>query len=80
MPTIFVKKGFRYHFYSNEGDEPAHVHVTGNGGEMKVWLKPIYVENVYRVSPKDQRVILTNIKENIAILLEKWNEFASRKK
>jgi hypothetical protein len=42
MPTIFRADGFRFFFYSNEGDprEPVHVHVMGNGGEAKVWLRP----------------------------------------
>lgn len=27
MPTILRLLGFRFFFYSNEGTEPAHVHV-----------------------------------------------------
>ncbi|MCC5992878.1 MAG: DUF4160 domain-containing protein [Rhodobacteraceae bacterium] len=42
MPTIFLADGFRFFFYSNEGDprEPVHVHAMGNGGEAKFWLRP----------------------------------------
>jgi len=42
MPTIFRQDGFRFFFYSNEGDprEPVHVHVMGEGGEAKFWLHP----------------------------------------
>lgn len=42
MPTLFRDQGFRFFFYSNEGDprEPAHVHVSGGGGEAKFWLRP----------------------------------------
>ena len=42
MPTVFRYLGFRFFFYSNEGDprEPPHVHVTGEGGEAKFWLRP----------------------------------------
>jgi hypothetical protein len=32
MPTIFVKNGFRFFFYSNE-HRPIHVHVRRGGGE-----------------------------------------------
>jgi hypothetical protein len=32
MPTIFIKNGFRFFFYSNE-HRPIHVHVTKGGGE-----------------------------------------------
>ncbi|MBC7467314.1 MAG: DUF4160 domain-containing protein [Bdellovibrio sp.] len=33
MPTILRKNGFRFFFYSNEGEEPAHIHVVGRNGE-----------------------------------------------
>ena len=32
MPTIFIKSGFRFFFYSNE-HRPIHVHVRKGGGE-----------------------------------------------
>lgn len=42
MPTVFRHDGFRYFFYSNEGDprEPTHVHVTRDRNEAKFWLYP----------------------------------------
>lgn len=27
MPTVLVLDGYRLFFYSNENDEPAHIHV-----------------------------------------------------
>ena len=40
MPTIFRHDGFRFFFYSNEGDprEPIHIHVMGANGEAKFWI------------------------------------------
>ena len=40
MPTIFRYDGFRFFFYSNEGDprEPVHVHVMKGGAEAKFWV------------------------------------------
>jgi hypothetical protein len=32
MPTVFIKDGFRFFFYSNE-HRPIHVHVRKGGGE-----------------------------------------------
>ncbi len=42
MPTVFQMRGFRFFFYSNEGNplEPVHVHVEKAGAEAKFWLKP----------------------------------------
>lgn len=41
MPTILRIGPFRFHFYSNEGTEPPHIHVASKDGECKFWLEPI---------------------------------------
>lgn len=42
MPLVFRWKGYRFHFFSNEGDprEPVHIHVTKDGADAKFWLHP----------------------------------------
>ncbi|MEQ1548688.1 MAG: DUF4160 domain-containing protein [Chakrabartia sp.] len=42
MPVIFRENGFRFHFFSDEGDplEPVHVHITKDGLNAKFWLYP----------------------------------------
>ena len=42
MPTLFRHAGFRFFFYSNEGDprEPPHVHIQGTGAEAKFLRHP----------------------------------------
>lgn len=42
MPVVLRYEGFRFFFYSNEGDplEPAHIHVRAAGKEAKFWLSP----------------------------------------
>ena len=39
---VFRDTGFRFFFYSNEGNprEPLHVHVRAGGHEAKLWLEP----------------------------------------
>jgi hypothetical protein len=32
MPTVLVVEGFRFFFFSNEGFEPAHIHVEKGDG------------------------------------------------
>jgi len=46
MPVVFLEKGYKFKFYSNENDEPAHVHVSKGDGSAKYWLEPD-VEEVY---------------------------------
>jgi hypothetical protein len=42
MPVVFRYRGFRFYFYSNEGDprEPPHIHVRHGRDEAKFWLSP----------------------------------------
>ena len=42
MPTIFRRDGYRFFFFSDEGNprEPPHVHVRKGGGDAKFWLNP----------------------------------------
>lgn len=42
MPAVFRLNGYRFFFYSDEGDprEPVHVHVTKDDADAKLWLYP----------------------------------------
>jgi Domain of unknown function (DUF4160) len=42
MPVVFREDGFRFHFYSDEGNprEPVHIHVAKPGVDVKFWLYP----------------------------------------
>ncbi|GIL00092.1 MAG: DUF4160 domain-containing protein [Xanthobacteraceae bacterium] len=37
MPTVLRWGPYRAFFYSNEGDEPAQIHVRAGEGEAKFW-------------------------------------------
>jgi hypothetical protein len=41
MPTVLRLLNWRFHFYSDEGSEPAHIHVDTGDGECKFWLAPV---------------------------------------
>jgi len=40
MPAVLYVQGWRFHFYSNEGSEPTHVHAEKGDAECKYWLHP----------------------------------------
>jgi hypothetical protein len=42
MQILFRVRGFRFFFYSNEGNpaEPVQVHVEKDGQEAKFWITP----------------------------------------
>ena len=41
MPALLRVEGFRFFFYSDEGNEPPHVHVQRGGDFAKFWLVPV---------------------------------------
>lgn len=45
MLTIFLFEGYRFFFFSNEGNprEPVHVHVRKDGNRAKFWLNPVFL-------------------------------------
>lgn len=75
IPTVLRKNGFRFFFYSREGNEPAHIHVIGRNGEMKVWLDPVSVSKVYNLKSKDQKNVVEIVNENKAFLLDSWRQW-----
>ena len=41
MPTVLRVEGYRFFFFSNEGQEPPHVHVERGDAYAKLWLGPV---------------------------------------
>lgn len=41
MPTVLRIGSFRFFFYSNEGNEPPHIHVQEGNCLAKFWLDPV---------------------------------------
>ncbi|HYJ64987.1 MAG TPA: DUF4160 domain-containing protein [Parafilimonas sp.] len=76
MPTLLLIKGFRFFFYSNENNEPAHVHVTKDSAEGKIWLEPnLRIAYMNGFSTAEQRDIFNIVNANFESLKEKWYEF-----
>jgi hypothetical protein len=75
MPTVITIDGFRFFFYSNENNEPPHVHVEKADGTAKIWLSPVRVEYMIGLTPRQQKVILAHCNENLELFKEKWNEY-----
>jgi hypothetical protein len=71
---VYREHGYVFRFYSNEGNEPPHVHVRKGGSESKWWLDPIAMQHNYGYSPKELRVIRRIIEEELSFFLDAWNE------
>jgi hypothetical protein len=74
MPTVLNIDGFRVFFYSNEGTEPAHVHVEKAGAECKWWLRPLDLVWNDGFKRPQLTAIRTILEEHLEELLEAWDE------
>ncbi|MDA3901307.1 MAG: DUF4160 domain-containing protein [Spirochaetes bacterium] len=43
MPNVLKFNGYRLFFYSNENDEPIHIHIQKAENYAKLWVKPIAI-------------------------------------
>jgi hypothetical protein len=78
MPTILRIGGFRFHFYSDEGVEPAHIHIRSADGECKFWLSPVSLARNRGIRPHDLRHLEQLVYEHQQTLLEVFDEFHGR--
>ena len=74
-PTVLRIGEFRFHFYSDEGNEPPHIHVTNNDGECKFWLKPIKLASNKFLASHVVNKIEKLVYKHQEFLIEKYNEY-----
>ncbi|HIJ64640.1 MAG TPA: DUF4160 domain-containing protein [Candidatus Hydrogenedentes bacterium] len=77
MPVVFRYKGYRFFFYSNEGDplEPLHVHVRKAESVAKFWLEPeAGIAVAYGLTSHELRELLGVAIENTELIRRYWNE------
>ena len=72
MPEVFREEGFVFFFYTNEGNEPMHIHVRKAGGYAKFWLMPIELDSSKRLKSSDLMKAEIMINNNIDRIKEKW--------
>jgi hypothetical protein len=75
MPTILRMGRFRLFFFSNEGREPAHIHVKAGNDEAKFWLEPVQLAANYGFNGRQLGRIQRMVEEHRDQLLEAWNEY-----
>lgn len=76
MPKILEVNGFKFYFWSKEGDEPPHVHIKKGDGNAKFWLIPEIKEKYsYGFTVREKRDIRDIINDNLETLINHWNEF-----
>lgn len=79
MPVALRVKGYRFFFFSLEGDESPHIHVEQAERFAKFWLNPVSLVKSRGFRSGELTKIQRIVEENLDILLEKWNEHFSRR-
>lgn len=77
MPTVLRVGRYRFAFFSNEGQEPPHVHVKAEGDQAKFWLDPIELAANYGFRAHELNEIERIIRQYQNELVEAWNEHFS---
>lgn len=79
MPTVLRIGPFRFHFYSDERNEPHHIHVATSSGECKYWLEPVKMAKNRGVKPHELRKIEKLVFDNKEFLYNAYEEFHGNK-
>jgi hypothetical protein len=78
MPVVLYINGFRFFFYSNENDEPVHIHVEKAEDAAKFWLNPIKLEYNFGFTSRELKQIEILVEKNRLLFIQKWNEYFTK--
>jgi hypothetical protein len=78
MPVVLRVKGYRFFFFSGEGQEPPHVHVERAERYAKFWLKPISLARSRGFRSGEISEIQRIVEEHRALFEERWHEHLKR--
>ena len=77
MPLIFTHRGYRFFFFSNEGNprEPVHVHIRKGTQIAKFWLEPfVQLAESYGFSSPELNKLAEIVENRKKDIKEAWNE------
>ncbi len=75
MPHVLQVGGYRFYFFSNEGQEPPHIHIKAGNNQAKFWLDPIVLVTNYGFKAHELNEIERIIRQHRQMFLETWYEY-----
>ena len=81
MPKVFEWNGYRFFFFSNEGNpmEPCHIHVRKGDSIAKFWInESVALDSSWGMSSKELSILENKIDEHRELIKEKWDEFFNK--
>ena len=78
MPAIKIPGSpYRFSFFSNERNEPMHVHVRREKNKAKFWMNPVRLCNSQGFAAHELKKIENLIIEHQTEIERAWNEYFS---
>ena len=81
MPKLFMVSGYTVYFWSNENDEPIHVHIAKGKPKQnatKIWLTSsggcILASNGSKISSKELNELMDFISAQFFLICAKWKQ------
>ena len=79
MPTVLRIGPYEFYFFSDERQEPPHIHVERDEDEVKFWLSPVRLAGNHGFRTHELNKIERLVVEHEAFLREQWDaHFAGR--
>jgi len=78
MPVVLRYKGYKFFFYSNEGNplEPLHIHVRNGDAVAKFWVVPeVKLADSYNMSGHELTELAQVVRDNRETIERVWHEF-----
>lgn len=74
MPTVLRIGPYRFHFYSRENQEPAHIHIARDDLEAKFWLEPVSLARNDGFPRNELNKLASLVEEHQTALLNAWKK------
>jgi hypothetical protein len=74
VPTILTFEGFRFFFYSNEGNEPRHIHIEKGEAAGKYWLNPVLLADAQGFNRAQLARVRELVEEHVEFFQRKWDD------
>ena len=75
MPTVARAGPYRFFFFSNEGFEPAHIHVQRERAVAKFWLEPVALASSSGFPGHELRRLEALVEDRRDEFEAAWNDF-----
>lgn len=75
MPTVLRQAGYRFFFFSNEGNEPPHIHVERGEAYAKFWLQPVSLARSRGFPAQELTRLRKMVEACESEFLKRWSEY-----